>query len=423
MVERLQDGRRLAGVGARRDQVGAVALRDAGGVHQCEPELGELPPQQRFGAVRVQHVRRVPEERVDRHRGGVLEVVDDGEAGPLAVRQPVVAVDPAEAHPAGQRRHLAEGDLDLRRGVQRVDPEPQQLRQCHGRGDRDEIVHRVAERPLLALPPQHPVGDREPHQRQRTDRDQVRNQVVHAEALVQQQVERAAHEQRGGVHGHECHQPGGARVRRPGVAEDEPVGEQEQPQRRDLRGEHEAEQAGAEPEVVEHRQGELVDDDAGQPDQREPAEPLRGGGDAQARHEPRVAGRLAHRRLAGAGVPLAEVEADLARPQAGRAEQDLEQDLEAVGPQRGEVDRLAADDEEAGQRVADRRAGDSGNSSRVPPIRSARRPAAAGSGRHPGATREAAREHEVELVLARHDASSRWITDGGCCRSPSITHT
>jgi hypothetical protein len=55
-IEQLQDRRRLAGVGARRDEVRAIVEGDARGVHERDVVLGEVPAQNGLDAVGVQHV-------------------------------------------------------------------------------------------------------------------------------------------------------------------------------------------------------------------------------------------------------------------------------------------------------------------------------------------------------------------------------
>src|SRR5689334_9536851 len=64
--------------------------------------------------------------------------------------------------------------------------------------------------------------------------------------------------------------------------------------------------------------------------------------DAEHDQAPQVAAALAKRRLALAGVALAEVKPDLAHRQPWPREQDLEQDLEPAGAHGGHVDRRAA---------------------------------------------------------------------------------
>ena len=112
-----------------------------------------------------------------------------------------------------------------------------------------------------------------------------------------------------------------------------------------------------------------------------------------------VSKALAQRRLALAREAGAEAEADFADPQVGRADQDLEQDLEARGFQLVERDRVSANEEEPAHRVAHRpqpaREEHSGRERRPVrdqrPERVQRRAVTVGG--------PPARHHEVEIVL------------------------
>ena len=87
---------------------------------------------------------------------------------------------------------------------------------------------------------------------------------------------------------------------------------------------------------------------------KRPKGDARPGSAAEPPDEREVADDLAHRRLAVAGRPYPETERDLGHGEAGRADEDLEQDLEAVRTQRREIERVAPDEEEARERITDR---------------------------------------------------------------------
>ena len=58
VLEHLQHRRGLAGVGLRRDRIGAAAGIDAGGVHQRVAKLHEAPAKDRFDDIGVQDMGR-----------------------------------------------------------------------------------------------------------------------------------------------------------------------------------------------------------------------------------------------------------------------------------------------------------------------------------------------------------------------------
>ena len=61
-VERLQNRRRLAGIGSGGDEIRLVAEREARGVHECVAVLDESPAEDRFDDVRVEDVRAMLEQ-------------------------------------------------------------------------------------------------------------------------------------------------------------------------------------------------------------------------------------------------------------------------------------------------------------------------------------------------------------------------
>ncbi len=137
-----------------------------------------------------------------------------------------------------------------------------------------------------------------------------------------------------------------------GAAEDEALGEQEVPDRRDLGCEQGGcEHAEAEP-VAEGDQRERVDRETADPDEAEAPEARRRRAQAEPPDESEVPEHLSHRRLALTRRPLPEPERDLRDRELRRADEDLEQDLETVRAQGGKVERTAPDKEEARERIA-----------------------------------------------------------------------
>ena len=99
--------------------------------------------------------------------------------------------------------------------------------------------------------------------------------------------------------------------------------------------------------AAECRERERVDDDAAQPDEAEAAEARAQRADAEAPDEREIARDLPYGGLALARRPDAEVEGNLRDRELRRADEDLEQDLEAVGAQGCKVERVAPNEEEA----------------------------------------------------------------------------
>ena len=168
---------------------------------------------------------------------------------------------------------------------------------------------------------------------------------------------------------------------------------------------------------------ERVDDDAAQPDEAEAAEARAQRAEAEAPDQREVARDLPHGGLALACRPDAEVEGNLRDRELRRADEDLEQDLEAVGAQDCEVERVAPHEEEPGERVGD--------------AVQARREREAGEQRRAGARSNVrtALSPAIEPPLRKRDATTRSlfaasacsrsaaIVAGGCWRSASMTQT
>src|SRR5450755_1421144 len=73
--------------------------------------------------------------------------------------------------------------------------------------------------------------------------------------------------------------------------------------------------------------------------------------DSDLKQSPYVADALPDTGLADAGTPLTEAEGDLASAESPPGEHDFEKYLETLGLQRLDVDRRAADQEEAAHRI------------------------------------------------------------------------
>ena len=169
--------------------------------------------------------------------------------------------------------------------------------------------------------------------------------------------------------------------------------------------------------AAECRERDRVDDDAAQPDKAEAAEARAQRAEAEAPDQREIARDLPYGGLALACRPDAEVEGNLRDLELRRADEDLEQDLEAVGAQDCQVERVAPHEEEPGERVGDavqaRRECEAGQQDEQ-----ARDERAHGTQPGDRATRaEARRDHEIALgrirLLTQRRDRCRWVLEVG----------
>jgi len=235
LADGLQDGGRLPGVGLGGDEQRPVIERDARSMHQRVTLADERPAQQRLDHVGVQHVGRLAYQRRGIDLGGRLAAVDDN-AEPEPPRHLVVD-DRLGRAVLGRVGH--NGDIVIRLVDEGAGAEVAKLRQAVRRANQDDVVDVI----VIDLParrvPDQPVGDGITHHRQGTQRDEIRQQVVHAQLSHQQRQDRPAQHQQRVVHGEEAGHPlpeVERRLRAP--AEDPGLRPGEIPEGRALRGEH-----------------------------------------------------------------------------------------------------------------------------------------------------------------------------------------
>jgi hypothetical protein len=364
--------------------------------------------QERLDDVRVDHVRRPRQQRAHLDRDRLAEPDQEvrtqpaqvllvpqrhrrrelGHGGPPA-RLPRADVADADGdvdvpvvHPLGaEELQLRQRDLradgDDARDVVPVGEVARALaggpggRRGRRLGEVDEHAHRVAGRRRAARrrAVDDAVADQEPEEEQHAERDGVRDQHVEPEEHERHEDRQAGQQQE--VVEREEAQRTAAAAAPLGAAVDEQVDQQEVPGRRRLRGQRRADRL-VQPELgVREPQHEGVDGDAGEADEPEPegscglADPVpacdrpapelpRQDVAPQPQQQAEERQPLTDRGLGAAGRPRRELVRHLGHARRRVPDEELEQDLEALGAHAVEDDRGPAHHEQAAHRVGHR---------------------------------------------------------------------